>query len=70
MGDRFAKVYWEYIGPEGRARLGRAINEASDSKGAFQEFANGRMFWSGVADRIYVIYRGYLDLDGDGQISW
>ncbi|MFN8454443.1 MAG: PDZ domain-containing protein [Anaerolineae bacterium] len=70
VGDRFAKVYWEYLGPEGRGRLGRAINEASDSKGAFQEFVNGRMFWSGVADRIYVIYRGYFDFDGDGQVSW
>ncbi len=70
VGDRFAKVYWEEIGPDGRQRLGHAVNEARDSLGAFQEFRNGRMFWAGEADTIYVIYRGYLDLDGDGRTSW
>ncbi|MBE7552428.1 MAG: SH3 domain-containing protein [Anaerolineales bacterium] len=70
VGDRFAKVYWEYIGREGRARLGRATNEARDSKGAFQEFVNGRMFWAGESDTIYVIYRGYYDFDRDGQSTW
>ncbi len=70
VGDRFAKVYWEEIGADGRQRLGQAINEAKDSLGAFQEFRNGRMFWAGEADTIYVIYSGYLDLDGDGRISW
>ena len=70
VGDRFAKVYWEEIGETGRQRLGHAINEARDSLGAFQEFHNGRMFWAGEADTIYVIYRGYLDLDGDGRVSW
>jgi hypothetical protein len=28
------------------------------------------MFWAGEADTIYVIYRGYMDLDGDGRTSW
>ena len=70
VGDRFAKIYWEKIGEAGRQRLGNAINEARDSRGAFQEFRNGRMFWANESDTIYVIYRGYLDLDGDGRISW
>ncbi len=70
VGDRFAKVYWEEIGPSGRTRLGHATNEARDSKGAFQEFENGRMFWSGEADTIYVIYQGSFDFDNDGQAAW
>ncbi len=70
VGDRFAKVYWEEIGAEGRQRLGQATNEARDTLGAFQEFRNGRMFWAGEADTIYIIYSGYLDLDGDGRTSW
>lgn len=70
VGDRFAKLYWEEIGEAGRQRLGRATNEARDSLGAFQEFQNGRMFWAGEADTIYVIYQGNYDLDGDGQLAW
>ncbi|GAB4419209.1 MAG: hypothetical protein Fur0044_15460 [Anaerolineae bacterium] len=70
VGDRFAKVYGEYLGPQGRARLGRATNEARDSKGAFQEFVNGRMFWAGESDTIYIIYRGYYDFDHDGNYTW
>lgn len=70
VGDRFAKVYWELIGSEGRTRLGRATNEARDSQGAFQEFVNGRMFWAGEADTIYVIYQGDYDFDNDGQVTW
>lgn len=70
IGDRFSKVYWEEIGASGRARLGNAINEARDSSGAFQEFEKGRMFWSGEADRIYVIYQGYYDVDQDGQQTY
>jgi hypothetical protein len=70
VGDRFAKVYGEYLGPQGRARLGRAINEARDSKGAFQEFVNGRMFWAGESDTIYIIYRSYYDFDRDGSYTW
>ena len=70
VGDRFAKVYWEEIGPKGRQRLGFATNEARDSQGAFQEFQNGRMFWAGEADTIYVIYQGSFDFDGDGIFTW
>ena len=70
VGDRFAKVYWEELTHQERARLGFGINEARDSNGAFQEFENGRMFWAGEADTIYVIYQGYFDVNGDGQISW
>ena len=73
-GDRFAKVYWEELDDIERTRLGYATNEARDSLGAFQEFDNGRMFWAGEADTIYVIYDGYYDFDGDGeyqhQRSW
>ncbi|HXV44480.1 MAG TPA: PDZ domain-containing protein [Anaerolineae bacterium] len=70
VGDRFAKVYGEYLGPQGRARLGRATDEARDNKGAFQEFVNGRMFWAGESDTIYIIYRGYYDFDRDGETTW
>ncbi len=70
VGDRFAKVYWEEIGPQGRERLGRATNEARDSLGAFQEFEHGRMFWAGEADIIYAIYQGRYDFDGDGETTY
>lgn len=70
VGDRFAKIYWKEIGEQGRQRLGRATNEARDSLGAFQEFQNGRMFWAGEADTIYVIYQGNYDFDLDGQTTW
>ena len=70
VGRNFAKIYWEDTGEQGRQRLGFATNEARDSQGAFQEFWNGRMFWAGEADTIYVIYRGYFDPDGDGQTTW
>jgi hypothetical protein len=70
VGDRFAKVYWEEIGEQGRARLGQATNEARDSAGAFQEFERGRMFWAGESDTIYVIYSGEYDFNGDGQFEW
>jgi hypothetical protein len=70
VGDRFAKIYWEEIGAYGRYRLGYATNEAHDSLGAFQEFENGRMFWAGEADTIYIIYQGYTDSDGDGIAAW
>jgi hypothetical protein len=70
VGDRFAKIYWEDLGPIERARLGHATNEAGDSLGAFQEFGNGRMFWSGRADTIYVIYYGYYDYSAGGQFVY
>jgi hypothetical protein len=28
------------------------------------------MFWANESDTIYVIYRGYLDLDSDGVTTW
>jgi len=65
VGDRFAKVYWEEIGTRNRARLGQAINEAQDSSGAFQEFENGRMFWSKAGDRIFVIHEGWYLIDNE-----
>jgi hypothetical protein len=70
VGDRFTKIYWEEIGEQGRERLGRATNEARDSSGAFQEFEQGRMFWAGESDTIYVIYAGEYDFNDDGQFEW
>ena len=63
VGDRFSKVYWEGTGSRVKERLGYAIGEASDSPGAFQQFYNGRMFWLGAIDRIFVLY-DYYTYDG------
>jgi hypothetical protein len=70
VGDRFARVYFEILSSQDRGRLGLAIDEARDSLGAFQEFETGRMFWAGQADRIYVIYQGFYDLNGSGQPTY
>lgn len=55
IGDKFSKVYWEGTGARVKERLGYAIDPASDSPGAYQQFSNGRMFWLGAIDRIFVI---------------
>jgi hypothetical protein len=70
VGDRFTRVYFEILSAHERDRLGLATNEARDSLGAFQEFEYGRMFWAGQADRIYVIYQGFYDLNGTGQSTY
>jgi hypothetical protein len=62
IGDKFSKVYWEGTGAQVKERLGYAIGPASDSAGAFQQFSNGRMFWTETIDRIFVIYEyGYFE---------
>jgi hypothetical protein len=66
VGDRFSKVYWEGTGARVKERLGYAISAATDSPGAFQQFRNGRMFWAGTVDRIFVIY-DYYDYDENGE---
>jgi len=70
VGDRFTRVYFEILSAHERDRLGLATGEARDSLGAFQEFEYGRMFWAGQADRIYVIYQGFYDLNGTGQPTY
>jgi hypothetical protein len=70
VGDRFTRVYFEILSARERDRLGLATSEARDSLGAFQEFEYGRMFWAGQADRIYVIYQGFYDLNGAGQPTY
>lgn len=62
VGDKFSKVYWEGTGAQVKERLGYAIGPAKDSNGAFQNFSNGRMFWTETLDRIFVIYEyGYFE---------
>lgn len=62
VGDKFGKVYWEGTGAQVKERLGYALGPASDSAGAFQQFSNGRMFWTEAIDRIFVIYEyGYFE---------
>ncbi len=56
VGDKFSKVYWEGTGARVKERLGFAISQSQNSDGAFQQFRNGRMFWPGTIDQIFVIY--------------
>jgi hypothetical protein len=60
VGDKFSKVYWEGTGARVKERLGYPTTQAIDSPGAFQQFYNGRMFWAGAIDRIFVIYDYYI----------
>lgn len=62
VGDKFGKVYWEGTGALVKERLGYAVAPAADTAGAFQQFSNGRMFWTESLDRIFVVYEyGYFD---------
>ncbi len=62
VSDKFGKVYWEGTGAQVKERLGYAITPATDTAGAFQQFSNGRMFWTESLDRIFVVYEyGYFD---------
>jgi hypothetical protein len=65
-GDRFSKVYWEGTGVRVRQRLGFATGSQIDSPGAYQQFWNGRMFWTGALDRIFVLY-DYWQWDETGE---
>lgn len=59
VGEKFSKVYWEGTGAQVKERLGYAIDQVKNSDGAYQQFRNGRMFWAGTIDRIFVIYDYY-----------
>jgi hypothetical protein len=65
-GDRFSKVYWEGTGARVQQRLGYATGPQIDSSGAYQQFWNGRMFWTGALDRIFVLY-DYWQWDEAGE---
>lgn len=73
-GDRFSKAYWEGTGARVRQRLGYAISPQMNSPGAYQQFWNGRMFWTGAVDRIFVLYDYWQwDETGENQVqirSW
>ncbi len=55
-GPHFSKAYWEGTGARVRERLGRATEQQTESPGAYQQFINGRMFWSKALKRIFVLY--------------
>ena len=59
VGEKFGKAYWEGTGARVKERLGYPTGPAIDSPGAFQQFYNGRMFWAGTIDKIFVIYDYY-----------
>ena len=65
-GDHFGKVYWEGTGARVKERLGYATGPQVSSPGAFQQFWNGRMFWTGTLKRIFVLY-DYWQYDKNGQ---
>jgi hypothetical protein len=65
-GDQFSKVYWEGTGVRVQQRLGYATGPQIDSPGAYQQFWNGRMFWTGALDRIFVLY-DYWQWDEAGE---
>jgi hypothetical protein len=65
-GDHFGKVYWEGTGARVKERLGYATGPEVSSPGAFQQFWNGRMFWTGTLKRIFVLY-DYWQYDKNGQ---
>jgi len=65
-GDHFSKVYWEGTGARVQERLGYATGPQVSSPGAFQQFWNGRMFWTGTLKRIFVLY-DYWQYDKNGQ---
>jgi hypothetical protein len=68
VGDKFSKVYWEGTGSRVKERLGYATGAMQDSPGAFQQFNNGRMFWTGVLDQIFVVY-DYFVYDNRGNYT-
>ncbi|MBN1994689.1 MAG: SH3 domain-containing protein [Anaerolineae bacterium] len=73
VGDRFGKVYWEGTGAQVKEHLGYALGPAQDTAGAFQQFYNGRMFWTEALDRIFILYDYYYYDENDDYIqvrSW
>lgn len=52
----FGKLWREGTGARIRQRLGWATQPAKDGPGAYQRFEQGEMFWTGTANKIYVLY--------------
>jgi hypothetical protein len=50
------KVWREGTGAQVRERLGWALAPEKASPGAYQRFDRGEMYWSGAADKIWVLY--------------
>ena len=50
------KVWREGTGAQVRERLGWAIAPEQASAGAYQRFDRGEMYWSGAAQKIWVLY--------------
>jgi len=50
------KVWREGTGAQVRERLGWAIAPEGAAPGAYQRFDRGEMYWSGAADKIWVLY--------------
>jgi hypothetical protein len=52
----FGKVWREGTGARVRERLGWATAQEQGGPGAYQRFQKGEMYWTGAANRIYVLY--------------
>jgi hypothetical protein len=52
----FGKVWREGTGARVRERLGWATQPQKDGAGAYQRFERGEMFWTGAANKIFVLY--------------
>ena len=65
-GDRFSKVYWEGTGARVQERLGYGTGPQVEGPAAYQQFWNGRMFWSGTLKCIFVLY-DYWQWDKNGE---
>lgn len=50
------KVWREGTGAQVRQRLGWALAPEKAGGGAYQRFERGEMYWSGAADKIYVLF--------------
>ncbi|HKP53364.1 MAG TPA: hypothetical protein VJ183_12030 [Chloroflexia bacterium] len=50
------KVWREGTGAQVRERLGWALAPEKAAPGAYQRFDKGEMYWSGAADKIWVLY--------------
>jgi hypothetical protein len=50
------KVWREGTGAQVRERLGWALAPEKAAPGAYQRFERGEMYWSGAADKIWVLY--------------
>jgi hypothetical protein len=55
----FGKVWREGTGARVRERLGWATATEKGGPGAYQLFEHGEMYWTGAANKIYVLYARY-----------